>query len=101
MVGIWLCCMAAISCNRPSSLGKVLSEQPSFSAADSLAMAEKFDAALKDPERMDSILVEADALRLEKPGLSSVYNTSYARFLILTGKLDEPRRQALFLYFLL
>src|SRR5699024_2905790 len=86
---IGLFCLLAISCNRSSSpLGEVPPDRPVFSTADSLSMADTFEAALKNPEHIDSMLTEAEALLVEKPELQPVYNTSYARFLILTGKLE-------------
>lgn len=94
VLGMGLLCTIGISCNRSSlPLEEAPPEQSAFSEADSLIMAEKFDSALKVPDRIDSLLHEAKALKEEKPELTSVYNTSYARFLILTGKLDDARTQ--------
>lgn len=71
------------------------SEDSSFitevSEADSVFLDGQFEAAIRNPEKADSILSGAEELLTEKPELQGIYNAGYGRFLILTGKLDKAR----------
>lgn len=61
------------------------------SLSDSLLMVEKFELLLQAPNKTDSLLASASFLLEEKPELNDIYNSSYGRFLILTGQIDQAR----------
>lgn len=84
--------MFMIGCaSGPTHESEVSSFVTEVSEADSVFLDGQFEAAIRNPEKADSILSGAEELLEEKPELQGIYNAGYGRFLILTGKLDKAR----------
>jgi len=79
------CSNPAVDANQPLGTGE------SYTEADSIAIASKFDLALTQPEQADSLIQEAKIMLAEQQAMQDIYDASYGRYLILSGNMEFQR----------
>lgn len=79
------CSNPAVDANQPLRTGE------SYTEADSIAIASKFDLALTQPEQADSLIQEAKIMLAEQQAMQDIYDASYGRYLILSGNMENAR----------